>query len=173
MRHPTIHGITTSNTIRRTRKDVYRHKNGDICNDKKCISHECVKTGIMWGFSNRKSNSKIQGFSNVSRIRNKINNQIFNKNIQDDNYEDEIFYSDNEDDYSNEVFSSEPEFSYETEFYDEIPEEILQDTYLEENEYEKLLNDWILIDNDQSINKNDFYYILSSILHNISKWESI
>lgn len=162
MRHPTIHGITTSNTIRRIRKNIYRHKNdknGDICEDKNCISPECIKSGIIWGFSSRKDNSRIQGFSNY-KTRQRDSKDIKEEN----NYENEIFYNEENDDYSNEVFSSP--------FEDEIPEEINlyndkeeinlcnNDDYPEEDEfkhyriqlddeYEKLISEWIIINKDQ------------------------
>lgn len=161
MRHHTIHGITTSNTIRRIRKNIYRHKNGNICEDKNCVTLDCIKSGIVWGFSNRKDNSKIQGFSSY---KNRQIKKRVSKDVKEENYENEIFYNEeNDDDYSNEVFSSssEEEIPEEINLYNEKEEiNLYNDDYLEEdefkhyriqldNEYEKLTTEWIIINKDQ------------------------
>lgn len=159
MRHTEAHGISSSNTVRRTKRYVNHHGKGVECaGGPRCLfippknGGLCMTAGVKWGYSSRKNCSKFNhGFDGRKRDRcsfhghrmccspilddmtthkkRENNKQMTSLNNQDDEYDP---------DYDNELEYGD----FSTYMWDEeIPEEIDYREYYENDEFDAEVED--------------------------------
>lgn len=157
MKHKEVHGISSSNTIRRVRNSVTHHGKGIVCdNGPNCWSFTpkkgdgmCKPAGVKWGYSSRKGSRTFRdGFDSSKRpccayhghrmcyspIANKMTThkkRVINNRLV--NLNDE--YDPNEPEYDQYDYYFDDEILEEIEYEDEKEIPDIDDAY---REYEKM-----------------------------------